>query len=746
MNGKPPRLSRREMLQRSSVTASALALPVSGPEVAAGSVFALAADADLPSGVRAVWDLAQAYSEKTPTRERVCLNGLWRWQPAREDADGVPADRWGFFKVPGAWPGITDYLQKDCQTVFAHPDWRGERLADVTTAWYQREVAIPAGWSGRSIALSAEVVNSLATVFIDGARVGEIRFPAGELPLGDACKPGSKHLLSIRVAALPLKAVMSTYTDTGAARDVRGQVARRGLCGDVWLTSAPAGPRIERTRIATSVRQGSIRVAAVLADLAPGRSYTLRVQVREAAPEGAAAFSGNGPEHSRQRVEGREPDPAGVAPAEVAPNRTGGRRAPREAHAGAIAREFVSPKFTAADLKGGEIAFRERWLPTRLWDLNTPGHQDTAHVSLVEAGGKVADVALPRRFGFREFVIQGRDFYLNGSRIYLSAIPIDNAGVGAAWSTYAGARETMARMKSFGINFVYTHNYGCEPGTHLLFDDILRAADDCGMLVALSQPHFSHYDWKAPNADAENGYARHAAFYVRTAEAHPSVVAYAMSHNATSYVEDMNPDMIDGIHAPRESWGENNAKLALRAEAIVKTMDPERIVYHHSSGNLSSMHTSNFYVNFTPVQELCDWFEHWATTGVKPVFLCEYGVPFSWDWAMYRGWYKGKREWGSAVVPWEFCLAEWDAQIFGDRAYAISDKEKANLRWEAAQFRAGRVWHRWDYPNQLGSGGFAERNPVFGEYITANWRAYRGWGVSAFSPWEHAMFWVLRPG
>jgi len=33
-------------------------------------------------GVKAVWDPAKAARETTPTRERVCLNGLWRWQPA----------------------------------------------------------------------------------------------------------------------------------------------------------------------------------------------------------------------------------------------------------------------------------------------------------------------------------------------------------------------------------------------------------------------------------------------------------------------------------------------------------------------------------------------------------------------------------------------------------------------------------------------------------------------------------------
>jgi beta-galactosidase len=280
----------------------------------------------------------------------------------------------------------------------------------------------------------------------------------------------------------------------------------------------------------------------------------------------------------------------------------------------------------------------------------------------------------------------------------------------------------------------------------LSFAEILRAADDAGILVALSQPHFGQYDWKAPDADKANGYAPHAEYYVRVAGSHPSVVMYSMSHNATGYGEDMDPDKIDGIADPRQSWGLNNAKLALRAEAIVKRMDPGRIVYHHSSGNLSSMHTVNFYTNFAPIQELDDWFEHWSTKGVKPMFTCEYMVPCTWDWTMYRGWYKGGREFGSAVVPWDFCQAEWSAQFLGERAYRICEAEKANIRWEAKQFRQGNLWHRWDYPNQVGSKVFEDQHVVIGEYIEHNWRAFRTWGLSANSPWEHDFFWSLRPG
>ena len=65
--------------------------------------------AALPPGVKAVWDMSKAHRETTPTRERTCINGLWRWQPAEAKSEQVPAGNWGYFKVPGCWPGITDY-------------------------------------------------------------------------------------------------------------------------------------------------------------------------------------------------------------------------------------------------------------------------------------------------------------------------------------------------------------------------------------------------------------------------------------------------------------------------------------------------------------------------------------------------------------------------------------------------------------------------------------------------------------
>ncbi len=226
-----------------SVRCSALLLAGLGLGAAAPSP-----DAVLPAGVAVVWDIGKAYHETTPTRERICLNGLWQWQPAEAQSEPVPAENWGYFKVPGCWPGIADYMQKDCQTLYPNASWSKRGLGGITAAWYRREFQVPDYWANRRIALRLEYLNSYAAVYVDGQRAGEIHFPGGELDLTAACPPGVTHSLALLVVAMPLKGVMLSYVDTASAQQVKGSVARRGLCGDVYLTSTPRGPRLKDIR------------------------------------------------------------------------------------------------------------------------------------------------------------------------------------------------------------------------------------------------------------------------------------------------------------------------------------------------------------------------------------------------------------------------------------------------------------------------------------------------------------------
>ncbi len=89
------------------------------------------------------------------------------------------------------------------------------------------------------------------------------------------CHPASKHILSILVLAMPLKGVMLSYNDTASAREVKGTVARRGLCGDVFLVGEPSGARIADVKVDTSVRKWEISFNTALQGLDVNEQYTL---------------------------------------------------------------------------------------------------------------------------------------------------------------------------------------------------------------------------------------------------------------------------------------------------------------------------------------------------------------------------------------------------------------------------------------------------------------------------------------
>jgi len=536
--------------------------------------------AALPTGVKVEWDLAKAQRETTPTRERVCINGLWRWQPVTRAADSVPADNWGWFKVPGPWPGAQHYMARESQRWYPHPSWRrmdARALGAVTRAWYQREIVVPAAWADRRITLATHTLNSYATVYIDGRKVGEIVFPGGEVDLTGACRPGAKHVLSVLVEARSMKDILARFPTRSTPRE--GRMIWRGPCGDVFLESTPRAARIDDVKVDTSVRNRRLALDVALDGLAPDAKYRLRAQVRD-----------------------------GARPVKT----------------------LTSGAFAAGDLTRGRFAFADAWKPVKLWDLHTPGNVYEVQVSLVDADGKVRDVFRSVRFGFREFRVDGRDLRLNGTRIHLMATPLDAAHVSTALASYAGAKDLLLRMKRLGVNAVYTHNYSCLPGVHLAFDEILRAADDVGMLVSFSLPHPRTYTWPRNADDAEdtNGFAVHVERYVRYAQNHPSVVMYSMSHNGTAYGSDQDPDRIDGVYSP---WpdpkgkpgdrSDANARLSRRVEAVVHRFDTTRPIYHHSSGSNGQFYTLNCYLDFVPIQERAEWFAHWSTKGVKPLYL-----------------------------------------------------------------------------------------------------------------------------
>ncbi len=271
-------------------------------------------DAVLPAGVKAVWDVTDAFRETTSTRERICINGLWRWQPAADNAAEVPAAGLGLTtRCPRRWPGTQDYMQSDYQTLYpdprleAHQSERGpERVVSSALSPSRKD------WAGRRIVLDVEYLNSYAEVYIDGRKLGVLRFPGGQVDLSAVVRPGATHVLSLLVVAMPLKAVMESYNDTNTAKQKKGSVERRGLCGDVWLIGEPAGARLSDVTIDTSVPPKPDHVRGQPAGAGPPTGATTARPDQRSRPPSSGVHR---PGFHGGRGEGRPRDVRGVVEA-----------------------------------------------------------------------------------------------------------------------------------------------------------------------------------------------------------------------------------------------------------------------------------------------------------------------------------------------------------------------------------------------------------------------------------------------
>ena len=117
-------------------------------------------DAVLPAGVKAVWNLDKAQREKTATRERVCLNGLWRWQPARRRPTAVPGADGAISRFPPsgrdtpATPGGLPDALRPSELEECEPGGSHRRLVSA-------RITVPEDWTGRRIALTRGVCELL---------------------------------------------------------------------------------------------------------------------------------------------------------------------------------------------------------------------------------------------------------------------------------------------------------------------------------------------------------------------------------------------------------------------------------------------------------------------------------------------------------------------------------------------------------------------------------------------------------
>lgn len=644
-------------------------------------------DVPPPGGLtrEAVFSLTDAEHVTTPSRERICLNGLWQFRPVlqKEELAALPPEGsgWGYFKIPGAWPTTTNGM-----CFYLSPLLLNEiDLQTLNSAWYRREIEIPAEWDGRNIVLSADLIQSCAKVFVDGAEAGEFYYPGGEADLTGKLIPGKKQTLALLVSANPEES--TTYM--AADRLIKNQSAlqNRGIAGNLFLESRPAAA-ISDVHVITSVQNASITFDTGFTALPAGR-YRLEAELFDAD--------------------------------------------------GKTVKRFLSAPFRSAGKPGFRYSFGGSWEDPELWDTDAPENLYTAKLRLLDDNGGLLDEFLPQEFGFREFRIVGRDFYLNGRKIHLRAL-VTKTPQEADFGSELWIEHLVRAGRDFGANFMFGWNYSFSPGIFCYLDGFHKGCSKLGMLTSLTLPHYKDFGPDLGDPAKTAAYRRQAEHLIRRFQNVPGVVMLVMNQNATGYWGDQNPMRVGTAYKPEQVLPKEalpHRAQAVLAENIARKLDPSRPIYHHAGGNIGEVYTLNCYLNWAPRQERADWLENWEKNGTMPLFFVEWGLPHVASWSSYRG---PAFIWASEGLQ---CLwtNEFNAAVLGEEAYR-GEAAKQKLYDLQEKLIKG---NRETYFNSLGGNGLMNQvedvNRVRAYYAQRVFRSLRARGISGILPWDQFLCW-----
>jgi beta-galactosidase len=623
-------------------------------------------DAPLPSGVTLDWG-KETVTAESPARARISLNGLWRFLPAHdaETAKAPPAQGWGYARVPGDW--------KRNETIVARGNtgqWRTLKGDELAQAWYERTITIPADWTGRAVLLDLRRVSTDAVVYVGDKEAGRVVWPSGSVDISPYVTPGKPAVIRVRVIATDDLKEVTQYMGHDQVFKREAKLDTRGLIGGVTLLSRPRGAHVADVFVRPSVRTKTLFVDLGTAKVPTGGPAEVTVRALDKAT-GAAAKTWT------QTVN----LPAGQ----------------------------------------GVTTLALPWTDPKLWDLAQPNLY-TLQVAVRAPG---LDDEYPQVFGFREFWIEGRKFFLNGTEFRLRPRTMNtNPRNGDAVAEF-----TRQLSEGYNFNEYWPEDIG-RRGTHANVDPLYEGADRVGLPIsanALSmQPFLFGGKWDDPATQAE--YRRHMETELRRIRNHPSVIMYSTSANAFGHNLDQDPRYIGKVgYGAVKEFHEHHEKVKTLL-GFIKAFDPTRPVFTHHGAYFGDVNTVNTYLNLIPLQEREEWLSEWAAHGQIPFSAIEFGTP------LYSTFLRGRNGYGDAGKTEPF-MTEYCAIYLGRRAY---DLEKKDYRERiAATFRGGQEYDNWFQ--------FGDRSlkyaPAMLElqdlFIRNTWRSWRTWGLTGgMVPWE----------
>ncbi len=604
-----------------------------------------------PTGIDLGWSKT-AVIVLNAKRSEASLDGVWRFIPAVAGEATPPRLGWGYIKVPGNWqnrPGRRSALV----AVGGGPQWGLYDGARVASAWYERQVRIPAQWRGRVISLRFDRVCTDAIVYVNGVKCGQVPWPWGSVDITRAVTPGKTATIQVLVAAIPDAQKVGHFWQN-AFLNVTYTAARlraRGLTGGVYMESRSSEAHVRGVFVRTSTRKKDIALDVDLAGVKESGQVSFVADMLD--------------------------------------------------EKGAVEKSFTAT--AAVEAKPTQtITVSWPWLNPRLWDVGQPN----LYTLRLTATGAGIDDQLNQQFGFREFWVQGRQFYLNGTVIHLRQPCFYYGRLGQVGDDFS----------EFGSWNVDARGDNSDAGPQL------DRADHIGYLAAVYILDANKYIinsggrivWRQNHQRA----TERAGVWMRHYRNHPSVVMWVAGGNFFNNAVDSDPR-----HVGRRGWGQDDRRwqrLMVAADEMfagLKKLDPTRVYYSHEGTYTGDAYTMNCYLDLLPLQEREDWLSAWAKDGDMPVAMVEFGTPMG---CTFRRGHDGF----TSNITSEPLLTEYAAIYFGEGAYTTEEPNYRQFLHDL--FRGGMLYN--SSQDRLDS--FADMHKIQNLFRRNTWRSWRTAGLS----------------
>lgn len=608
-------------------------------------------------------------------RAEIVLNNQWLFQPATGNATEKPlADKWSAIQVPSSWSADDVLIERN--------NADKEDLKNLSKAWYQTTVFIPKKWKQNATELVLAKVSTDAVIYVNGKKAGSIEWYSGAVDISHFVQYGKQNLLQIFVIATGNEGEIPVLMGTAATQVsfTKASLQTRGITGDVLLTSRPKNTYVSDVFVQPSVRQNK-----VLAD----------VEITGVKNAGSVA----------------------VTASMINKN-------------GVAEKTFLSTiTIKAADTQTIKLSFD--WSNPRLWDLDIP---ELYTLQLKLTGNHIND-EYAQAFGFREFWIDGKYFYLNGKKINLRpALFVGGNGM----SELIDSSINGLKKNGYNISEIWPNNFD-ERGFLEHTEQMMNRADEKGyLLMGAALPFYNYivdknwnFQWNKPGVQA--AFEKRMLIALRRDRNHPSVVMWTTTGNFFGDTQDQNP-----INIGRTNWIKNNPSFqknstaGIEAIKIIKQYDPTRPVFTHHGTYVGDVHTLNFYLSFLPLQEREEWMSFYADNGQIPFIGIEFGTPLHCDFL------RGRNGFGPNIAT-EPLVTEFAAMYTGDKAYTTEPKVYKKLI--ARHFLGAQNYEPWGNPTEMEKmWSFQQVQKLF---ITNTWRSWRSYDMpSTMLPWSNGHGWT----